>query len=824
MCTGEKRGKQMNQTELPECEKINKKEPSKDAQMTQKQAERLVEHLKNIFMYVRVLRPDEIGDFIIDEENGKLCECYAVWNKAMPCLNCISEKALREKSQKSKLECIASNVYQVIARYVEIEGEPCVIEMINRLDDETLMDSEGRQNLVSKLNSYSEELYRDALTGVFNRRYFEDQIRDASFCCGVAMIDLDDFKLYNDTYGHNAGDMALDTIVKTVNRCTRRTDRLIRLGGDEFLLVLPEMDEENFVQKLKQIQSQIHEAQVPGYSKMRLSVSVGGVLTRDETIGEAAMRADQLMYLAKQRKNMVVTEKDQILGCQDDVVRQENRREKQRILIVDDSEMNRIILSEILQDEYDIIEASTGEECLRLLEEYGTGLALILLDIVMPGMDGFGVLDYMNRNHWIEEVPVIMISSEDSTAFVRRAYEQGVSDYISRPFDAKVVYQRVFNTIKLYAKQRRLITLVTDQVYEKEENNTIMIGILSNVLGSHNSESSEHILHIRIVTEMLLRELIRKTDAYHLTEADIALIITASSLHDIGKVSIPEEILNKPGRLTDEEFKIMKSHSEIGASMIRNMEFPQDKPLVRIAWEICRWHHERWDGRGYPDGLKGEEIPISAQIVSIADVYDALTSVRCYKNAYDHDTAIQMILEGQCGQFNPLLLECLKEISPQLSRTFKKEKDDNREYYEAQRISEEILRQNALPCKDYSQRVIEIMQEKIKFFKENSGKISMEYNAISGNLVLTDGESQKEYQRDNLEFDLYGAYDISEEDIQRVKDSLDSVTSENKEISMKVMLKVRGERQMCDLKLHTLWSSLKTDGYIGIVGQLDIVK
>lgn len=603
----------MNQTELPECEKINKKEPSKDVQMTQKQAERLVEHLKNIFMYVRVLRPDEIGDFIIDEENGKLCECYAVWNKAMPCLNCISEKALREKSQKSKLECIASNVYQVIARYVEIEGEPCVIEMINRLDDETLMDSKGRQNLVSKLNSYSEELYRDALTGVFNRRYFEDQIRDASFCCGVAMIDLDDFKLYNDTYGHNAGDMALDTIVKTVNRCTRRTDRLIRLGGDEFLLVLPEMDEENFVQKLKQIQSQIHEAQVPGYSKMRLSVSVGGVLTRDETIGEAAMRADQLMYLAKQRKNMVVTEKDQILGCQDDVVRQENRREKQRILIVDDSEMNRIILSEILQDEYDIIEASTGEECLRLLEEYGTGLALILLDIVMPGMDGFGVLDYMNRNHWIEEVPVIMISSEDSTAFVRRAYEQGVSDYISRPFDAKVVYQRVFNTIKLYAKQRRLVTLVTEQIYEKEKNNQMMI-------------------------------------------------TTASALHDIGKMGIDENILNKPGRLTKEEFEEMKKHTLIGASMLKSLELYQDEKLVQIAYQICRWHHERYDGKGYPDGLKGEEIPIAAQVVSIADVYDALTSERVYKSAYTHEKAIEMILNGECGTFSPLMLECLLDI------------------------------------------------------------------------------------------------------------------------------------------------------------------
>lgn len=652
----------MNQTELPECEKINKKEPSKDVQMTQKQAERLVEHLKNIFMYVRVLRPDEIGDFIIDEENGKLCECYTVWNKAMPCLNCISEKALREKSQKSKLECIASNVYQVIARYVEIEGEPCVIEMINRLDDETLMDSEGRQNLVSKLNSYSEELYRDALTGVFNRRYFEDQIRDASFCCGVAMIDLDDFKLYNDTYGHNAGDMALDTIVKTVNRCTRRTDRLIRLGGDEFLLVLPEMDEENFVQKLKQIQSQIHEAQVPGYSKMRLSVSVGGVLTRDETIGEAAMRADQLMYLAKQRKNMVVTEKDQILGCQDDVVRQENRREKQRILIVDDSEMNRIILSEILQDEYDIIEASTGEECLRLLEEYGTGLALILLDIVMPGMDGFGVLDYMNRNHWIEEVPVIMISSEDSTAFVRRAYEQGVSDYISRPFDAKVVYQRVFNTIKLYAKQRRLVTLVTEQIYEKEKNNQMMISILSHIMEFRNGESGLHVHHINVLTSMLLERLVQKTDRYHLSWSDQLMITTASALHDIGKMGIDENILNKPGRLTKEEFEEMKKHTLIGASMLKSLELYQDEKLVQIACQICRWHHERYDGKGYPDGLKGEEIPIAAQVVSIADVYDALTSERVYKSAYTHEKAIEMILNGECGAFSPLMLECLLDI------------------------------------------------------------------------------------------------------------------------------------------------------------------
>ena len=496
---------------------------------------------------------------------------------------------------------------------------------------------------------------------------------------------------------------------------------------------------------------------------------------------------------------------------------------RQKILIVDDAKFNRDILKEFLGETYDYLEAENGNQAVQIMEE-NPGIDLMLLDINMPQMDGFEVLKWMKLSQCVEETPVIMISSEESVETMRKAYEMGITDYITRPFDSVIVKKRVQNTLGLYANQKRLINVVVDQVYEKEENNNIMIRILSNVLGSRNSESSEHILHIRTATEMMLRQLVKTTDAYHLTETDIAIITTASSLHDIGKIRIPEEILNKPGRLTDEEFKIMKTHSEIGASMIRDMHFLQNHPLVHTAWEICRWHHERWDGRGYPDGLKGEKIPISAQIVSIADVYDALTSVRCYKNAYDHDTAIQMILEGQCGQFNPLLLECLKEISPQLSKTFRKEKDDNREYYEAQRISDEILREKALPRKDHSQRVIEIMQEKIKFFKENSGKISMEYNAISGKLVLTDGESQKEYQRDLPGFDLYGVYDISEEDIQRIKDSLDSVSSKNKEVSMKAMLKVRGERQMCDLKLHTLWSSLKTDGYIGIIGQLDIVE
>mgnify|MGYP003013403266 CR=1 FL=1 len=357
------------------------------------------------------------------------------------------------------------------------------------------------------------------------------------------------------------------------------------------------------------------------------------------------------------------------------------------------------------------------------------GIDLMLLDINMPQMNGFEVLEIMKRSQCIAETPVIMISSEDAVDTMRKAYELGITDYITRPFDSVIVKKRVQNTLGLYMNQKHLINVVYDQVYEKEENNNIMIQIMSNILGSRNSESREHILHIKTATEMMLRQLVKVTDAYPLTEADIALITTASSLHDIGKIRIPEEILNKPGRLTDEEFRIMKTHSEIGASMIWDMHFLQDHPLVHTAWEICRWHHERWDGKGYPDGLKGEEIPISAQVVSIADVYDALTSERCYKKAFDHDTAMNMILDGQCGQFNPILLKCLRELSLPFSKMLSTEMNDNKYYHEVQSLSNEILSDKSLPNRNYSQSVIKILQEKIDFFKDTKdedGDILME--------------------------------------------------------------------------------------------------
>ena len=334
---------------------------------------------------------------------------------------------------------------------------------------------------------------------------------------------------------------------------------------------------------------------------------------------------------------------------------------RQKILIVDDSEFNRDMLKEILGETYNYLEAENGNQAIQMIGE-NIGIDLMLLDINMPQMNGFEVLEIMKRSQCIEETPVIMISSEDAVDTMRKVYELGITDYITRPFDSVIVKKRVQNTLGLYMKQKHLINVVYDQVYEKEENNNIMIRILSNVLGSRNSESREHILHIKTATELMLRQLVKITDAYPMTEADISLITTASSLHDIGKIRIPKEILNKPGRLTDEEFRIMKTHSELGADMIQDMHFPKDNSLVRASWEICRWHHERWDGKGYPDGLKGEEIPIEARIIGIADAFDAMTANRVYRKQLDLDFVIGELKRCSGTQFDPHLVEIMLSL------------------------------------------------------------------------------------------------------------------------------------------------------------------
>lgn len=642
----------------------------KDYKMTGQQAEERMLQYENVFSVVRLLD----AETILNAAKGKNqnisaepCRCFDFWETGKRCRNCVSLKALEEKNKKTKLEFWENNVYQVTAHYVEVDGKPKVMELIQYLDEADIVDIDGSERLFTKLNGFQDELYRDVLTGIYNRRYYEDQLRKQILPAGIAMIDLDDFKLYNDTCGHNAGDLALTTVAGVIRGMIRRTtDILIRYGGDEFLLVMPGVKEEDFTQKLRQIQNEVHSKEVPGFSRLQLSVSIGGVLSEEHKIENAVEMADKLMYRAKNHKNAVVTAVNSQMAGPNGVFQEDSEKIRQQILIVDDSELNREILSEMLHTDFRILEAEDGAQALEMLQQQGTGISLVLLDIIMPVLDGFGVLSYMAREHIIEDIPVIMISSDDSEKNIRRAYELGVSDYISRPFDAKVVYQRVFNTIKLYAKQRRLITLVTDQIYEKEKSSRMMVSILSQIVEFRNGESGLHVRHINILTEMLLDRLMQKTGRYHLNWNEQYLITLASSLHDIGKIGIDEKILNKPGRLTAEEFEEMKKHTVIGEEILCSLELYQNELLVKVAREICRWHHERYDGRGYPDGLKGEEIPISAQVVSLADVYDALVSDRVYKKAYSHEKAIRMILNGECGVFNPLLLECMLDIEDKI--------------------------------------------------------------------------------------------------------------------------------------------------------------
>ena len=540
-----------------------------------------------------------------------------------------------------------------------------LLRMMQQMEEQKARFAQTTARNMEKEKSYQQQLNHDALTGAYNRRYYEEVVRNNIGPAGIALMDIDDFKICNDTYGHHAGDMALETVAKTIRSCIRETDLLIRYGGDEFLLVLAGIPADFFRTKLEQIRDAAQKTVVPGYPHFRLSLSIGGAMqTLADPMENVVRRADLLMYQAKSRKDAVAVDtQGSRLAPQEEVL-----EEKPTILLVDDAMMNRMVLTGILGEDYHILEAGNGERCLELLRANAGQIALVLLDINMPVMDGFEVLRTMNTNHTIEDVPVIMISSDDSEEAIRKAYELGASDYVNRPFDAKIVYRRVANTIKLYAKQRRLVQMVSDQIRAREKNTDVLVGVLSQIVEFRNGESGSHVRHIRVITETLLHRLMELTDRYELTPEQQDNIALASALHDIGKIGIDEAILNKPGKLTAEEFAVIKTHSMLGAEMLHKTENFAEQPLLQTAYEIARWHHERWDGRGYPDGLKGDDIPISAQLVSMADVYDALTSERCYKKAFPHETAIQMITDGECGAFNPLLTQCLLDVQGELKQ------------------------------------------------------------------------------------------------------------------------------------------------------------
>lgn len=431
---------------------------NQNVKITRQQAEEEAKMLEKVFDVVRFLEGDFFEQMQDDPRIGVkigMCQCYDFWKKNKPCENCTSMKAYAEKKQKTKLEFLDADVFLVISRYLEIDDEACVMELVKHLENDTLIDTDGRDKLVGKLKGYQDKLYIDPVTGVYNRRYFEDEIRNMQNSAGVAMIDLDDFKLYNDIYGHDMGDQVLCIVADVIKNCIRKTDKLIRYGGDEFLLILSDMVRGTLRGKLRQIQEAIENATIPNCSRLKLTASIGGVISEDGQIDEAIAKADQLMYKAKDHKAQVITE------CDKTIFKKEKIQNKPRILIVDASEFNRAILKEILEETYEIIEADGGNEALHKIDEYGMKISLVLLDIIMPEKDGFEVLKYMEEERLISDIPVIIISSEDSANYIRRAYEMGVSDYINRPFDANIVYQRVSNTVKLYAKQRRLMAMVT---------------------------------------------------------------------------------------------------------------------------------------------------------------------------------------------------------------------------------------------------------------------------------------------------------------------------------------------------------------------------
>ena len=431
---------------------------NQNVKITRQQAAEEAKMLEKVFDVVRFLEGDFFEQMQDDPRIGVkigMCQCYDFWKKNKPCENCTSMKAYAEKKQKTKLEFLDADVFLVISRYLEIDDEACVMELVKHLENDTLIDTDGRDKLVGKLKGYQDKLYIEPVTGVYNRRYFEDEIRNMQNSAGVAMIDLDDFKLYNDIYGHDMGDQVLCIVADVIKNCIRKTDKLIRYGGDEFLLILSDMVRGTLRGKLLQIQEAIENATIPNCPRLKLTASIGGVISEDGKIDEAIAKADQLMYKAKDHKAQVITE------CDKTIFKKEKIQNKPRILIVDYSEFNRAILKEILEETYEIIEADGGNEALHKIDEYGMKISLVLLDIIMREKDGFEVLKYMEEERLISDIPVIIISSEDSANYIRRAYEMGVSDYINRPFDANIVYQRVSNTVKLYAKQRRLMAMVT---------------------------------------------------------------------------------------------------------------------------------------------------------------------------------------------------------------------------------------------------------------------------------------------------------------------------------------------------------------------------
>ncbi len=500
------------------------------------------------------------------------------------------------------------------------------------------------------------------------------------------------------------------------------------------------------------------------------------------------------------------------------------KKAKEKILIIDDQQINREILADILNPKYEVLTANDGKHGLTLLSKFGDEISCILLDIRMPKIDGFQVLQVIRQNKHLSDVPVIMISNDDSPETVERSFLLGAADYINRPFNNYIVRKRIENILFLHKKTQSLIDLIEEQVSEKERNYSNMITFLSEFVEFRNGESGNHTLRIRIITEIFLEHILQKYPKYKLNHGIIADISNASALHDIGKIAIPEKILNKPAKLTKEEFDVIKTHSAQGSDMLEHMKHDR---MFRYARNICRWHHERWDGGGYPDGLVGENIPLCAQVVSIADVYDALTSVRVYKPAYTHEEAVEMINNGECGQFNPILLEVLNEISDNLQLNISQNSIMQDQLFDTEVISQEMVETKDFVA-EHDSNAIADEKQKYQFFASLCNDVIFEYDVKSDTVFFTGNGCEKldlPINMDGVAIKSNEIKTITQNDLKDLLELAGKTTPAFPIVKEELMLmQANGEYAWYEITISALWTQDVLPTLRGIFGKIQNIK
>lgn len=669
----------------------------------------------------------------------------------------------------------------------------------------------------------NKKLYFDASGQVFNKLYYTENLSNTTISA-LAIIDIDHLKQINDTYGHLVGDWVIRKCAEVLHCDVRNIGLTVRFGGDEFVVLIRDpIEKEDFKSLLSNILTDIRKVRHENNPNLRITFSIGGYYGTD-VASKLLQRADLILYRAKQQRDRLLTNLDE-----DYLIKNENQDEaslkqtKEKILVVDDSNTNCKTLQKLLENEFEIVQVNDGLEALSLLKERAREFSLILLEIVTPKVDGFDVLKTLNQLHLSENLPVIIISDETSPDSLKKAYALGATDYINRPFDAVIVRNRVKNAVKLYDRQKRMALLAANQVYKLETTSHLMVNILSHIVEQRNGENSSHVLNVQFITETLANNLTERTTQYPMTREDIRLLCDASAIHDIGKIEIPEEILNKPGKLTKEEFEIIKQHSKLGAEMLESIPHLQDEPLLKISYEICRWHHERWDGRGYPDGLKGDQIPITAQIVSLADVYDALTSDRVYKKAFSHETAVQMITDGECGQFNPILVECFLAVQDRLKQTIEVNIQNLQKSRYIKSMVDELLSQNELPATNTVMQLLEHEQTKFQFFNSVSGDIQFEQLISPSILVLSKWDAERLRMNSvtiNPHQNERYVSILGKENQEKLAELVHQTTQESPVVQYDCKLNFTGKEHCYRIVCLTLWDKYQPNTPVSVVGKI----